>query len=162
MHRGHKARMMHCPVYAARLRARSATSATAAVPCLKHRKLRPDVSCCQPFSVPPPFRVPCSPSSALLPCRPIARQPPRAHCLLLALRLRPLQAPLSAEEMDARIAARFPAAPLDFLDGATWAGVRHLNKMVRRQLEADAGAIYTVDNARFIHGAGVKAAGGAA
>lgn len=74
----------------------------------------------------------------------------------------PAQAPLSAEEMDARIAARFPAAPLDFLDGATWAGVRHLNKMVRRQLEADAGAIYTVDNARFIHGAGVKAAGGAA
>ncbi len=104
------------------------------------------------------------PPTALSPYRP-APLPPSLRALTrhpLALPPRPLQAPLSAEELDARIAARFPAAPLDFLDGATWAGVRHLNKMVRRQLEADAGAFYTVDNARFIHGAGVKAAGGAA
>ncbi|KAG2429255.1 hypothetical protein HXX76_011024 [Chlamydomonas incerta] len=66
------------------------------------------------------------------------------------------QTPLSAEELDARIGARLDGVPLHFLDGVTFQGLRHLNKMVRVALQEEK-EVYTVDSARFIHGAGVKA-----
>ena len=76
--------------------------------------------------------------------------------LPLALpRLAP-QAPLSPEELDSRIGARLDGVPLHFLDGVTFQGLRHLNKMVRVALQEEK-EVYTVDSARFIHGAGVKA-----
>ncbi|GFR43194.1 hypothetical protein Agub_g4186 [Astrephomene gubernaculifera] len=72
----------------------------------------------------------------------------------------PQQAPvLSPEEMDARISERISNGPLGFLDGTTFAGLRQLNKMVRAALEGPDVEVYTLDNARFIHGAGVKSAG---
>ncbi|GLC42223.1 hypothetical protein PLESTB_000644400 [Pleodorina starrii] len=69
----------------------------------------------------------------------------------------PQQVPLDAEALDARIEERISNLPLHFLDGQTLVGLRQLNKVVRKAL-AEETEIYTADNARFIHGAGVKAA----
>eukprot|EP00201_Polytomella_parva_P001359 CAMPEP_0175084484 /NCGR_PEP_ID=MMETSP0052_2-20121109/28086_1 /TAXON_ID=51329 ORGANISM="Polytomella parva, Strain SAG 63-3" /NCGR_SAMPLE_ID=MMETSP0052_2 /ASSEMBLY_ACC=CAM_ASM_000194 /LENGTH=315 /DNA_ID=CAMNT_0016356295 /DNA_START=14 /DNA_END=961 /DNA_ORIENTATION=- len=63
---------------------------------------------------------------------------------------------LSAEEIDARIVERIGAGVLEFLDGETFAGLTKLNRMVRLACEQET-EIYTADNAKFIHGAGVKA-----
>lgn len=61
----------------------------------------------------------------------------------------------TAEELDALIPKRI-SGPLHFLDGQTFVGLQQLNKMVRKAI-AEETEIYTKDNARFIHGAGVKA-----
>lgn len=61
---------------------------------------------------------------------------------------------LSAEEMDARIAARkISGEPLAFLDGETFTGLRTLNKPLRAQLAAEK-QVYEADCGRFIHGKG--------
>nr|BBC28493.1 spermine synthase [Eudorina sp. 2006-703-Eu-15] len=67
----------------------------------------------------------------------------------------PKQVPLSAELFDAQIEDRISSLPLSFLDGATFTGLRQLNKTVRTAL-AEETEVYTISTARFIHGGGVK------
>ncbi|PNH04653.1 Thermospermine synthase ACAULIS5 [Tetrabaena socialis] len=70
----------------------------------------------------------------------------------------PHQVPLSPEELDSRIASRIHGDGLHFVDGSTWVGLRHLNKVVRKALQEES-AVYTATSARFIHGTGnMKAA----
>ncbi|GBF87456.1 spermine synthase [Raphidocelis subcapitata] len=74
----------------------------------------------------------------------------------------PKQAEISPEEMDRRLAARVEGE-MRFLDGATFEGLRALNKHLRGCLAGET-CIYTADTARFIHGsvaAGNKAGTGA-
>ncbi|KAG2486161.1 hypothetical protein HYH03_015125 [Edaphochlamys debaryana] len=66
------------------------------------------------------------------------------------------QAPLTPEQLDARIPERISGPALTFLDGPTFTGLTALNKVVRAALAAEK-EVYTLDSARFIHGAGVKA-----
>nr|BCL66181.1 spermine synthase 1 [Volvox reticuliferus] len=68
----------------------------------------------------------------------------------------PNQVPLGADNLDARIADRIARLPLGFLDGVTFAGLCHLNKVVRIAL-AEENEVYTATTTRFIHGAGIKA-----
>nr|BAU61577.1 spermine synthase [Gonium pectorale]BAU61601.1 spermine synthase [Gonium pectorale] len=63
---------------------------------------------------------------------------------------------LTEEQLDSRIAQQLGGRPLTFLDGATFTGLRQLNKVVREALESEK-EVYTADSARFIHGSGLKA-----
>jgi thermospermine synthase len=61
---------------------------------------------------------------------------------------------LSAAELDGRVAERkIAGAPLAFLDGETFTGLRTLNKPLRAQLAAET-QVYEADCGRFIHGKG--------
>lgn len=74
----------------------------------------------------------------------------------------PSQADIAPEEVDRRLAARVEGE-MRFLDGATFTGLRALNKHLRGCLEGET-CIYTQDTARFIHGsvaAGNRAAAAA-
>ena len=64
---------------------------------------------------------------------------------------------LSPSDMDERIEARIAggAGSLAFLDGATWAGISILNKIVRRSIKSE-DHILTAETPRYIHGQGVK------
>lgn len=62
--------------------------------------------------------------------------------------------PLSPEEFDRRAKLRIDGE-LVHVDGQTFAGVRMLNKVVRKALEQET-EVYTLENARFIHGHGTK------
>lgn len=64
------------------------------------------------------------------------------------------QAVLGEEAFDSLIPQRI-TGPLKFLDGLTWVGVRHLNRMVRNAL-AEETQVYTADSALFIHGGGIN------
>ena len=60
---------------------------------------------------------------------------------------------LDAASFDAAAAARIERAPLQYVDGETLQGVAHLNRAVRMALAQET-AMYTRENACFIHGAG--------
>ncbi|EFJ44354.1 hypothetical protein VOLCADRAFT_76291 [Volvox carteri f. nagariensis] len=67
----------------------------------------------------------------------------------------PEQVPLGIEVFDSQVESRIACLPLSFLDGATFTGLRQLNKIVRIALAQET-EVYTARTARFIHGAGVK------
>lgn len=56
--------------------------------------------------------------------------------------------------LDARIKERL--GELAFVDGVTWTRMSSLTKRVRATIASET-HVLTVDNPRFIHGAGVKA-----
>lgn len=64
------------------------------------------------------------------------------------------QVPLGAAALDALIPQRI-SGPMQFLDGDTFVGLTHLNRIVRHALEEEK-EVFTADSARFLHGAGVN------
>lgn len=62
---------------------------------------------------------------------------------------------MSGEEMERRIKKKL-GEELWFLDGATWNGITTLPRPVRKIVDSEQ-HILSVDNPRFIHGAGLQA-----